>query len=107
MKQNDSVFLLYEGDEWLSKDSLVLMGVFSSLKSLDFYADKLIRERGKKHLETAEEDGWLFDEGFTEEEKVDEIVGTILLDLMDRKSTDTWSINYLIKEATLDKLEEI
>ena len=107
MEQKDSVFLLYEGDEWLSNDSLVLMGVFSSLISLDFYADKLIRERGKEHLETAEEDGWVFDEGLTEEEKVDEIVGTILLELMDRKSTSTWGTNYHIKEVSLDELGEI
>ena len=37
--------LLYEGDEWLSTDSLVLMGVFTERKPLVKAVCKWIRER--------------------------------------------------------------
>lgn len=32
--ENKEVFLLYEGDSWLSTDSLVLLGVFTSTERL-------------------------------------------------------------------------
>lgn len=46
--ETKKVYLLYEGDEWLSTDSLVLMGIFTSKQAFKFNAEKLIRQRARK-----------------------------------------------------------
>ena len=102
-----TVFLLWEGDEWLSKDNLVLMGVFSTPESLCYNAEKLVRERGEEHLECAENDAWGFDEDSTKQEKIDGIVEEIMTELLSRGSTSGWVTNYTWQEVELDKLEEI
>ena len=108
MEQDKSVFLLYEGDEWLSNDSMVLMGVFSSEESLKFNAEKLIRQRGDEHLDCAEYQNF-FDsnETFSKDEKISSVVDDILLELLSRGSTSGWSTNYLYQEVILDELGEI
>ena len=96
MEQDKSVFLLYEGDEWLSNDSMVLMGVFSSEESLKFNAEKLIRQRGDEHLDCAEGQNFFdFDETFSKDEKISSVVDDILLELLSHGATSGWSTNYL------------
>ena len=107
MEQNKTVFLLWEGDEWLSRDSLVLMGVFSMPDTLCHYAEELIRERGDEHLEYAEYDAWDFDEDASKKEKINGVVEAIMEELFSNGSTAGWDINYIWQEVELDKLEEI
>ena len=108
MEENGTVYLLYEGDNWLSRDSLVLMGIFSSEESLYCNAEKLIRERGEEHLkEHLRYDGWDFDEESTKQEKIDLVVEDILLELMSQKTTNGWGTNYYYQAVELDVLEEI
>ena len=47
----ESVYLIYEGDEWLATDSLVLMGVFTNQKKLWQSARQLIRQRAKANAD--------------------------------------------------------
>lgn len=94
------VYLLYEGDEWLSSDSLVLMGIFTSKESFKANAEKLIRQRIKQHRRTASENGWEYGTD-------NEIVDDILLELTSRGSTTGWETNYTTQSATLDELGEI
>ena len=108
MEQDKSVFLLYEGDEWLSSDSMVLMGVFSSEESLRFNAEKLISVRGDEHLDFAEGQNFFdIDETFSKDEKISLVVDDILLELLSRGSTSGWSTNYSYQVVTLDELGEI
>lgn len=46
--------LLYEGDQWLSNDSLVLMGIFTNQKKLRTSARKLIKERLRDNYDADE-----------------------------------------------------
>lgn len=108
MEQDKSVFLLYEGDEWLSRDSMVLMGVFSSEESLRFNAENLIRQRGDEHLDFVEDQNFFdIDETFSKDEKISLVVDDILLELLSRGSTSGWNTNYSYQVAILDELGEI
>ena len=100
MKQN-SVYLLYEGNEWLNTDSLVLMGVFTSERMLRCNALELIKQRGKKHLRDVN-DGMGCDF-----EDVDSVCEDILLELMSRGATSGYSTNYCYTMANLNELGEI
>lgn len=103
----ETVFLLYEGDEWLSTDSLVLMGIFTTKETLKANAEKLIRERGNEHVSDADGMGYDFDDCETRKEKIDSVCEDILLELIGRGSTSGWTTNYSVTEVELDKLEEI
>ncbi len=98
----DSVFLLYEGDEWLSRDSMVLMGVFTNQAELKSAARELIEQRADEHLGVAKSK-YDFDEGTTYEDVVDDI----MTELFSRRSTVGWLTNYSIVEVKTNKLEEI
>lgn len=106
-----SVYLLYEGDQYLSSSSLVLMGVFTSQESLKVNAEKLIRQKGKKHVRDREgqmvKGDDYFDDCKTMDDKVNVVVDDILLELMSRSSTVGWETNYSIQLVTLDELGEI
>ena len=98
----DSVFLLYEGDEWLAQSSMVLMGVFTNQAELKFAARELIEQRADEHLDIAKSN-YDFDEGTTYEDVVDDI----MTELFSRRSTVDWLTNYSIVEVKTNKLEEI
>lgn len=53
------VYLLYEGDEWLSLHSLVLMGVFTSEKELESASNKVIHQKIDRNFNAeGYNDGW-------------------------------------------------
>lgn len=80
------VHLLYEGDEWLSTKSLVLIGIFTSEKKMLDSAEPLI------HREAIRKEGDAED---------------AIAEFWKNGCTNGLYTNYLTKEATLDKLEEI
>ena len=102
-----TVSLLYEGDEWLSTDSMVLMGIFTSKKAFERNAQKLIRQRAEQHVDDAEGMYYDFDDCKKQRDKEKAVVEDILRELCDNGSTSGWTTNYLCKIVTLDKLEEI
>ena len=103
------VYLLYEGDEWLSTGSLVLMGIFTSQELLKCNAKKLIRERGKKHLKFALDSMMYMGNELngTIEENIEVVVEDILEELLFRGATSGWEVNYCYTSATLNELGEI
>lgn len=98
----DNVFLLYEGDEWLSRNSMVLMGVFTSQVELKSAARELIEQRADEHLDVAKSN-YDFDDDATEEDVVEDI----LTELFSRGATQGWLANYSVVEVETNKLEEI
>ena len=92
------VYLLYEGDAWLSSDSLVLMGVFSSKYTLYDAAEKLISEHVKDNFDPDEYSEYYTEEDFIEDE---------LICLRDRHQTQGGQVNFMVEEAILDRLQEI
>ncbi len=92
-----SVYLLYEG-EWLSKDSLVLMGIFTTERKLFDAARELIAERGSIHLDFAKE---VIDSDY---ESVDDVIEDILRELRSRGATSEWDTNYCYVKVELDEL---
>lgn len=96
------VYLLYEGDKWLTNSSLVLMGVFTSDEELRHACDKLIRQRIDKNYEA---EG--YDDGWNKEEMKDALAQRIVKELLENRQTQTYTINYTIKEVELNKLGEI
>ncbi len=104
----ESVYLLFEEDEWLSTDSSVLMGIFTSDEQLRVNAEKLIRQRLKQHLRDAEEKMMFdFDDCEHDEERKEVVVDDILKELLSRGATSGWTTNYSVTSVTLNELEEI
>ena len=92
--------MLWEGDEWLSTCSLVLMGIFTSKEKLKENARTLIRQRASEHLEIGNAMGL----DYPDEDSVCE---DILLELMAHSSTNCWNTNYLYETVKLDELNEV
>lgn len=103
MNKRQTVFLLYEGNAWLSTDSLVLMGVFSSEDLLEKNAKKLIWGKRQEHLR------WEKEQAFEDEKirSMRDLCANILDDLMRNQHSDYGYTRYLFKEVELDKLEEV
>lgn len=101
---NKSVYLLYEGDEWLSRSSRVLMGVFDSEEDLWNGAYDLIYERIDEHVDYAEGNIFELEEGEHVDEQ--EVMADLMNELKENWQTQGWVTNYVIKEVELNKLEE-
>ena len=102
MDKGQTVFFLYEGDTWLSTDSLVLMGVFSSEDLLKENAKKLIWEKRQEHLQ------WEKEQAFADEIRgMRDLCADILDDLMRHNQSDYGYTRYLVKEVELNKLGEV
>lgn len=79
------VYVLYEGDAWLSNTSLVPMGIFDNTDDLMVSARKLISER------------------YSDEDEVEDMV----TDLGNYNSVSGYGdVGYLVKVVELNKLEE-
>ncbi len=98
----DKVFLLYEGDERLLNNSMVLMGVFTNQVELKSAARELIEQRADEHLDIAKSN-YDFDDDATEEDVVEEI----LIELFSRGATQGWLTNYSVVKVETNKLESI
>ena len=78
------VYVLYEGDAWLSNSSLVPMGIFDNTEDLMVSARELISER------------------YSDEDEVEDM----MLELGNYNQLTGYDVNYLIKVVELNKLEE-
>jgi hypothetical protein len=78
------VYVLYEGDAWLSSRSLVPMGIFDNTDDLMASARELISER------------------YSDEDEVEDM----MLELGNYNQLSGYDVNYLIKVVELNKLEE-
>ena len=78
------VYVLYEGDAWLSSSSLVPMGIFDNTEDLMVSARELISER------------------YSDEDEVEDM----MLELGNYNQVSGYDVNYLIKVVELNVLEE-
>lgn len=97
-----SVLLLYEGDGWLSTDSLVLMGIFDSIDELTNAAHALVNERIDEHVNYAIECCNEDENEITKESVLDDIIEELIETRQYLGET-----SYIIKEVELNKLEEV
>lgn len=92
-----TAYLLYEGDQWLSKDSMDFHGVFTNKRELKKAARKLIAEQAKEHLEDAcNADIPAYD---TEAK----VCRGILDELMSEFQTYGWTTRYTIETVTINE----
>ena len=89
-------YLLYKGDQWLSRDSMELCGVFTRKDELKKVARKVIAEEGEQHLIDAHDADIDF-------ETETEVCRSILSELMSEYQTCGWSTRYTIETVTLNK----
>ena len=67
---NKEMYLLFEGDEWLSNDSLVCMGLFTSNKQLEAAVTQLIRQRIEDNFDPRDYDYDITAEDWVKEQVV-------------------------------------
>ena len=91
-----TAYLLYEGDQWLSRDSMDLHGVFTNKKELEKTARKLIAEQAAEHLEDANNAGM-------DLETESEVCRSIFGELMSEFQTCGWTTRYSIETVTINE----
>ena len=101
--KDNIVYLLYEGDAWLSTDSLVLMGIFSSRKKLEAGARVLAFE----HINQLYDKDDCAYEGMTRDEGKNACIDNVVKELMTDNQTQGYEVNFDIRVAELNKMEEI
>ena len=90
-------YLLYEGDQWLSTDSLELRGVFTRKDKMKKAARKLIAEQAKQHLQDAR------DADIPAYDTETKVCRGILDELMSEHQTCGWTTRYSIETVTLNE----
>lgn len=96
------VFLLYECDAWLSHDSHVLMGVFTTEEQLEIGCNNLIHQRIEDNF-----DAEGYDDGWSKSEMQEDFAHQMLKELLENRQTQTYEINYIIKDVEPNKVNEI
>jgi hypothetical protein len=92
-------YLLYEGDQWLSRDSMELRGAFSRKDELKKAARKVIAEQAREHLED------FIGNGGDEDTTQTEVCREMLNELMENGQTYGYTTNYSIESVTLNELQ--
>lgn len=92
----EEVYLLYETDEWLSKSSQVLMGVFTGSEQIS----DGVRELVKKRIENFRDD---------EFEELEETQDRILEEVFCNNGLQTqgYTVNILVKSVEPNRVDEI
>lgn len=98
MNTSEEMYLLFEGDEWLSHSSLVCMGLFTSDDELEKGVTKLIKQRIEDNFDPRD-----YDYDITVDDWVEEQV----YEFMRSKQTSEGSVLFIAKTITPNKLEEI
>ena len=94
-----TIFLLYEGDAWLSSSSLVLMGVFEDEMKLNEAAGELISKRAARNFNSED---WCDDDYDLEQFVYDETVH-----FAETLQTQYGDVKIMAKVATMNELGEI
>ncbi|MBR1526678.1 MAG: hypothetical protein IJ640_08470 [Prevotella sp.] len=100
--EEKKVYLIYEGDKHLSKNSLVLMGVFDSKANLMNGANELITKRINDNW-----DGIYNENTHTEEEAKFDFIWEQTKVLMEDYQTHDGKVLFYICEASLNVIEEV
>ena len=103
MNEDNVVYLLYEGDAWLSSDSLVLMGIFTDKEQLKQGAIQLAEQHIVDLFDLDDGDY----EDMTEEEAQNAFIDSFIGELMNNSQTQGYEVNFDIKAVELNKVEEI
>ncbi len=110
----EQAYLLFEADAWLSYDSMVLMGVFTSEEAFHEAVAQLIRSRlesdGMNAYNTYDEEDLEKAEAMTGEEREQEI-NSIVENVVDEffssdLQTQSYDTNLYATYVTLNKLDE-
>lgn len=114
---------IYDGDEWLSRDSLVCVGVFDK-DHLEEGCTELVKDRAEDNFdyetegvtadnirEYCDTEGLDYDANESDEEIYNRVIGEFVIDqvhyLMRNHETVDGIYRFMIKEITLNKYEEI
>lgn len=89
------VFLLYEGDAWLMRDSLRLMGVYSSVENA---IESVLKNHSIKAADVRDAFGYPADEMSCRED----VNGLLRTQLEQYRQTQGFYVNYIIEEKNLD-----
>ena len=92
-----TAYLLYEGDQWLSTDSMELHGVFTNKRELEKAARKLIAKEAKQHLKDAR------DADIPAYDTEVKVCRGILDELMSEFQTCGWTTRYTIETVTINE----
>ena len=93
------VYLLYEGDAWLSTSSLVLMGVFEDEMKLNEAAGELISERATRNFNSED---WCGEDYDLEQFVYDETTH-----FAETLQTQYGEVKFMAKTANMNELGEI
>ena len=93
-----TVFLVYEGDQWLSRDSLSLRGSYTTREKA---VQSVLRNHRIKPAEVRDSFGSSSDEMSCRED----VNRLLRSELESQDQTQGYSSNYMIEEASLDKEE--
>lgn len=91
--EEKTVFVIFETDQWLSKDSRRLSAVCSSFEHVGLVVKDILMEYGMKHEEDIPEDN-------PDEESIE----SVLDELADQFQYRADNFGILIEEVTLNKL---
>ena len=94
-----TIYLLYEGDAWLSRSSLVLMGVFEDEYKLNEATEALIQEHARKNFNSED---WS-----DEEYDIEQFVYEEIVHFADTLQTQYGEVRIMAKTATMNELGEI
>ena len=97
------VYLIYEGDEHLSKDSMVLMGIFNNVEDLKKGARQLITDRLNDNFHRCECD----EETCSEEDAKSNFIDHSMKELMEDYQTHEGSVLFQICEADINEIGEV
>lgn len=94
-----TIYLLYEGDAWLSTSSLVLMGVFEDEYKLNEAAETLIQQHARKNFNS---------EDWTDEEyDIEQFVYDEAHHFAEGLQTVYGEVRIMAKTANMNELGEI
>ena len=97
-KSKDEVYLLYEGDEWLSRSSLSLMGIFTNEEDLKKGCEELVRSRAEQNYTHSEKE-WC--------ESMEDFIVYCVDELMSNRQVLSSYSSFTISQVATNVMEEI
>ena len=97
-KPKTEVYLLYEGDEWLSISSQVLMGIFTNDQDLKKGCEELVRSRADRNF--TDEDRESFD-------TIEDFVEDSVNELMSNRQLLGYYTSFMISQVATNVMNEI
>ena len=97
-ESKDEVYLLYEGDEWLSRSSLSLMGIFTNEEDLKKGCEELVRSRAERNYTDSEKE-WC--------DSMEDFIVYCVDELMSNRQVLSSYSSFTISQVATNVMEEI